>query len=204
VTEVCRGDLARAEALLEESVRLCRDLGHREQLLWALGIAGWLAWHQGDLSRATAFLEEGMAVAEAIGKQDLAATNLTWLVGHVAHERGEHQRAVRLYREALATQHDRNLHYRLLSLEGLAITLGALGQVAEAAWLLGSAEAAREVLGLPLRPPDRAAYDRSIAAMRRELGDDTWTAAWAAGRATPLEAAIAHALEATSAGIARH
>jgi hypothetical protein len=84
----------------------------------------------------------------------------------------------------------------MTNLEELALSLGVQGERALAARLLGAADATREARGMPLPPPDRAVYDRTMAAIRGALGEEAWAAAWAEGRATPLEAAIARALEA--------
>ena len=43
-------------------------------------------------------------------------------------------------------------------------------------------------------PIDRADYDRDVAAIRAQLDETTFAAAWAAGRALSLEQAIAEAL----------
>ncbi len=45
---------------------------------------------------------------------------------------------------------------------------------------------------------DRAALDRTVANLQAALGDDAFATAWAEGRAMPVEAAIALALEETS------
>jgi hypothetical protein len=41
---------------------------------------------------------------------------------------------------------------------------------------------------------DRADYDRDFAAVRAQLDEATFAAAWAAGQAMPLKQAIAEAL----------
>ena len=48
---------------------------------------------------------------------------------------------------------------------------------------------------LPGRLEDWANSQRNIAAARAQLGESAFAAAWAAGRALPLEQAIAEALE---------
>lgn len=64
--------------------------------------------------------------------------------------------------------------------------------------LLGAAEALRETIGMPLLPGDRPDYDRTAAATRAGLGGRF--AAWAAGRALPLEEAVAQPLAADNRG----
>ena len=58
----------------------------------------------------------------------------------------------------------------------------------------GAAEAERERLGLPQGIPERSFRERAIQAMRAALGEETLAAAWAEGRARPLNEAVALAL----------
>jgi hypothetical protein len=74
------------------------------------------------------------------------------------------------------------------------------GQPERAARLFGVAEALREILGVPVLrhslsiPALRGTYERDVAAIRAALGAEACGAAWAAGRALPLEDAVAEAL----------
>ena len=54
--------------------------------------------------------------------------------------------------------------------------------------------AIRAAMGAPLPPVDCPARDSALAGLRAELGDLSFAAAWAAGRAQTLEQAIAEAL----------
>jgi hypothetical protein len=81
------------------------------------------------------------------------------------------------------------------SLEACAALDGARGHPERAALLLGAASALRETLGAPLPAGDRPAYDQTCAALRTALGEDRFAAQWGAGRALPLEVALARALD---------
>ena len=63
-----------------------------------------------------------------------------------------------------------------------------------AARLYGAAAALRERLGAAVVPWERPAHERDLAAVRAALGPAAFAAAWAAGAALPLEAAVAEAL----------
>jgi len=65
-----------------------------------------------------------------------------------------------------------------------------------AARLLGATEAVREAIqiGLSAAYPDRIEYDRYVAAVRAQLDEAVFAAAWAEGRALTLEQAIEYAL----------
>ena len=67
-------------------------------------------------------------------------------------------------------------------------------------WLLGAAEAQCETIGASPPVAKRGEYDRTVAAARAALGEEAFTAAWAAGRAMSLDAAVAYALTETLDG----
>ena len=72
-------------------------------------------------------------------------------------------------------------------LEGLAGVAGATGQPERAARLFGVSTALRDAIGTPLPPAERISYERSMTDVRAQLGEAAFAAAWAEGRATPLE-----------------
>jgi hypothetical protein len=82
-------------------------------------------------------------------------------------------------------------------LAGLAGVAGAEGQPERAARLLGAAEALLEATGVRLIAADRAEYDRNVAAVRAQLDEAAFAAAWAEGRAMAAddwEQVVAYAL----------
>jgi predicted neutral ceramidase superfamily lipid hydrolase len=52
-----------------------------------------------------------------------------------------------------------------------------------------------QALGSDLDPADRREYDRILAAVRAQLDEATFNAAWAEGRKMTLEQAIEYVLE---------
>jgi hypothetical protein len=120
-------------------------------------------------------------------------------LGLVWHEQGDAGRAAALLAESLALPHKGgpSMCSVLQALEGVAGVAGAQGQPARAARLFGATDALRGALGIPVRPADRRRYDRDVSAVRAALGDETFAAAWAAGRALSLEQAIAEATDLT-------
>jgi hypothetical protein len=135
-----------------------------------------------------------LSLARDLEDWAFVATILTTL-GHIALGRGDQAHAVALHRQSLTIYRDTGVPIgSMAGLEGMALALGAQGQMAQAARLLGAAGAARERFSMPLPPPDRAVYDQSLAAIRGALGEEAWAAAWEAGRATALAAAIAQVL----------
>jgi hypothetical protein len=85
-------------------------------------------------------------------------------------------------------------------LESLAGLAAAERRFTRAGRCLGAAEALRETMGAPLPPSERAEYDRTLRAVRGGCGGEAFAAAWAEGRAMPLEQAVCVALEAEPGG----
>lgn len=81
-----------------------------------------------------------------------------------------------------------------LCLKGLAGIAATQRQSVRAAWFFGASEALREVIGIPLRPVERAPYEREVSVARAQLAEQVFAAAWAEGRAMTMEQAIAYAL----------
>jgi hypothetical protein len=80
-------------------------------------------------------------------------------------------------------------------LGALAATVLALEAPLQAARLGGAAEALREALSMPLAVDARTAHEQMMGSLRAALGEAAFAAAWAEGRALPLEEAVALALE---------
>jgi non-specific serine/threonine protein kinase len=114
----------------------------------------------------------------------------------VAERRGEYGRAAALLRESLSLSRDIGAQDVVaVGLGDLAAVVVALGQPLRGARLGGTAEALREALGVPLAPAARSDQDQAVRALRSTLGEEAFAAAWAEGRAMPLEEAIALALD---------
>jgi hypothetical protein len=86
------------------------------------------------------------------------------------------------------------------SLEEMAEVAATRGEPERAACLFGVTEGLRESLGARLPPTERAKQDRCVAAVRGALGEEAFAAAWAEGRAMPLEEAVRYALVEQSSG----
>ena len=82
-----------------------------------------------------------------------------------------------------------------ITLEDLAALAAAEGRGMRAAHLLGAAEALRAAIGAPRPIPERRATERTAAVARAAIGDEAWAVALTDGRALPLEAALAEAVQ---------
>ncbi len=193
------GDYARAQALLEESVTMSRVLRGKRDVAVSLNNLGGVLVLQGEYARAQAVLEESLTLYRPLGDKEGIAVALGSL-GTIARRRGDHLQAAALYREVLVLAHELgNKELMAGCLADLAAVAGAQGLSRRAAQLFGVAETLRETIDVPLAPAERPDHDQTVQALRATLGELDTAAAWAAGRALPLEEAIALALEADSA-----
>jgi non-specific serine/threonine protein kinase len=189
-----QGDPERAGARFADSLALVREAGDQRGIAAALNNLGDIAYYQSDLERAAAAYTEALALFREVGDRQAIAIALRNL-GAVARRRGEVAQAAALLREGLALVWDLDdLRGCAGGMEELASTAGAVGQGERAARLLGAAEALRETLGAPLPHQEQADVEQAVAAARAALGEEAWTAAFAAGRALSPEQAIAEAL----------
>ena len=183
-------DYDRAHDLFTEALEVGRELGYKVVVGAALGNLGIVAFHRGDHARAAALIEESKAMWAELDDRRAIAGALT-LLGTVAHAEGNQVRAAALHREGLG------LHVGLgntigiaESLEGLAYVGIASGLSATAAGLLGFSEALRRTNGIPLPPSDRPAYERAVSALRAQMEEQAFAAAWQQGRTMSIEQAV--------------
>ena len=108
----------------------------------------------------------------------------------MAYAAGEIDRASALFRESL------QLWSKLGTRRGVADSLEGLGALAlarrnpqHAARLYSAAEAIRQAIGAARLPRTCEAYERDLASLRHELGEDGFAKAWAEGQALTPESA---------------
>jgi tetratricopeptide (TPR) repeat protein len=176
-----RGDRAAATTHYAQALELARGQG--DDALIALvehNLA--LALVPTEPHRALRLLTGSLARQESLrdtraSARTRASIGLALLAtGDVRHA-AEHQRA------AVETQTSIGDRVGLSrSLEGLAASAAAAGQLRRTAGLLGAAEVIRELIGLPVTDDDPA-YHQAVGAVRAGLDPATYAAAWAEGRA---------------------
>ncbi|MHB1415890.1 MAG: ATP-binding protein [Chloroflexota bacterium] len=187
------GNFPAAEALWQESLILARSAGYAVGIYLSIGWLGHLAFLRGDVARATALMEEALVLTRERGDQWTAALWLT-VLGDLALIGGDAPRAGDLFREGLL------LLWELRELQGLAICVDGLGQVAwaesaplAAVRLFGAAEGLRSRSGAARFVADPG-YTRAVAAVQKSLGAAAYAAAWAEGKALSPEDAVVLAL----------
>jgi predicted ATPase/DNA-binding SARP family transcriptional activator len=180
------GRASEATGYFDETLRLGRLLGSDSLINVALANLGVLAGQAGDYPRATALLDEALALARKRG-EPLAVAKILLESAQIAVARGEYARGRASCSDALA------VYGRIGALSPvpqclhvLARAWLSLGDIPQAATLLGAADAARRELGLAAPEP------ASWAAPRHQRHD--WDAAWRKGAELGIAEAIRFAL----------
>jgi predicted ATPase/class 3 adenylate cyclase/DNA-binding CsgD family transcriptional regulator len=191
------GDLEQADTLLGEALAINEALGDRGGVAATLSELGWLAQGRRQPDQAIALFREAGAHFQALGYQRARANALV-LEGLLHSRQGDHRQATACLLESLAlsraAQDTPGLGWCLTA---LASVIAGEGATARAARLFGAGERVRDALGLELPPEFQRRYERAVAMARDALGDAAFTEGWAAGRALPLDQAVAEALTIT-------
>jgi tetratricopeptide (TPR) repeat protein len=187
-----QGDYASATPVCAEALAIARGLGVRHRLGMALIAAGELARIQGDYAKAKPLFEGARDCMRDLDTFEYAYSVLS--LAYVAQRQGEPESARDQFREALS------VWYETENVWGVSIGLVGYGGVLvdgdpeRTARIFGAAETIRAQIGFPMQKADRADYEISLAALRKELDEVTLTALWREGGAMSWQQAAAHAL----------
>jgi DNA-binding CsgD family transcriptional regulator len=199
MVDLDRGRYAEAAARLDEALARYQEL---ESVLVAGPVyvsathtrRGQTALAVGDLVGAAHHLEEAERRQRALGFAWGLSRTLCYL-GDLARARGDLDAALSRYRESLELAQKSGVLLRAANaLDGVVGVAAARGDAERAVRLYGATAALRERLGAALPPYERLVHEQNLAAARASLGPAAFDAAWAAGAALPLEAAVAEAL----------
>ena len=164
----------------ELALAMSRELAAGEEIAWSQISLGAIARYQGDAARAAALLADSRALAEQLGFREAIAWSLEQQ-GLLAIDRAD-PAAADLLGRSLAIHHELRDRWRTCSLlVDLAAIALANGQAAEAAGLLGTAEALRKAIGTVVPPCERPLHDRTMAATSAALGEAGFGAAFRRG-----------------------
>ena len=191
-TYYCQGAYAAARRLSEESIALFRMLGNPRFTAEALTILAYEVAALGEETMAASLLEEALALGEK-GESRLDIARVLCGLGYLALRRGDMRQAHTMFGESLAMLKDQLIAAEVSvrakwipasCLEGLGGIAFSQGQAALAIRLFGAAEALRvsgahrNLVGI-----EQPYYDRTLAAARTRLGEETFAALWAEGQA---------------------
>lgn len=184
-----RGEIDQATTLLQESLILVRDLGDRCLLAMILHELAYIARARQDMTQATTLLQESLILYQEMGETFLQAGALCDL-GNLAQAQSDLPRATEMYKESLALSqqigHQEALAWNLV---GLAQLAGEQKQFQRAARLFSAAQAISP-LHADMEHIEWTNYERSLAEVRTQLGEQAFAVAWAEGRTMTPEQAL--------------
>jgi tetratricopeptide (TPR) repeat protein len=171
-----------------------KDAGDPHQISLALLNLGELARKRGDVARATEFLEEALANVRAID-MTWGIANILTMLGHLARQQQDYERAKVRYRESLALYHRLgNATYTAWCLEGIAAVACAEGRYQHATRLCAVAAALRVAAQTPLPPTEQDDFDKVVMTARAELDERTFTEQWRIGSTMTQDDTFSYAL----------
>jgi DNA-binding NarL/FixJ family response regulator len=171
-----QGNLAAAEVQAEEALGCFRELSYKAGMAEALFVLARMQARQGNYPAARSRYADILTLARE--GDDLGNIHAAFRVEHDRDLPGR------------PSENDANLNIPFY-LEGLAQVVAAQGEGTWAARLWGAAQALREGLHAPLPAVFRTEHEQAIAAVRTQIGEKAFAAAWAQGRAMTLEQVLA-------------
>jgi predicted ATPase/DNA-binding XRE family transcriptional regulator len=184
----------RALALHTEQLEHARKLGNKWDTASALLNTGYVFYDQRRYDEAEQCFTKSLPIYRDMGRQYQVLAHYS-ILGRVARWKGKYVRARALLHDALAgfleISEKGGVSYAILGIAGL---LGAIGQPERAARLFGAAESFRVSHNMLFLPFDRPEYEREVASVRAQLGDESFAAAWEEGRRMSEAEMIAFAI----------
>jgi tetratricopeptide (TPR) repeat protein len=196
-----QGMFDEAVAYLSECLELAQQIGDEARFAAAQLTLSLVRLAQGDLEQAQALAEEALVLDERYGNKKDQVLCLHMLAG-VSVFRGDHAHARLLTREALLIV--REIGYVLglaVGLVVLACSAALEGRGERAATLLGAEEIQLERTEGRLPAALQRMVDQVVQPTRSALGEEAWVKAYALGRASSFEEALAIATVADTGGV---
>lgn len=189
-----KGDYPAVRSRAEEALATARELSDRSALIGPVHLLAAVTRMEKDYPGARALYQESIALGRSLGDERSVAMEVINL-GSVEFLAENFDEAARYYVDGLKQAHAlKNTYLLPTPLIGLGAITAARGEGARAATLLAAGEALVEATGGVLDPDDQPLFDQGVTMARAATDEQTFTAAWAEGRAMQLEQLIEYAL----------
>jgi predicted ATPase/DNA-binding CsgD family transcriptional regulator len=186
-----RSDAEAAEPLLTDALTLFQEIGDAVGIAQLTANLGELAIGQDRHDLAIARLEQALTMWRDVDDR-VGATRAQVYLGQALLARDETARAEAVLLDALAAIRD--IAYEQIlpaALRTIAQLAARRGAATEAARWFGAEDRVRETQGMELPAARRAGHEQIIAEVGEALGEATFAAAWAEGRADPTSLVVA-------------
>lgn len=189
-----KGDYPAVRSRAEEALATARELSDRSALIGPVHLLAAVTRMEKDYPGARALYQESIALRRSLGDERGLAMEVINL-GSVEFLAENFDEAAKYYIDGLKQAHAlRNKYLLPTPLIGLGAITAVRGEGARAATLLAAGESLVEATGGVLDPDDQPLFDQGVTMARAASDEQTFTAAWAEGRAMPLERVIQYAL----------
>ena len=194
---VFRGEDEKADAYLEETVRLAKKLDNA----WLNAMTALqqtrLEGRRENWDQAERYAAKAADLFDAVRDYGMAQTSLSAL-GHTRRMKGDWAGAEQVYRQTIVAFQERE-HVSAVAhqLECMGIIAAHLSQYPRAARLLGAAQAIREAVQINRLPDEQVEFDQMLAYLAKEMGESVRDAAMAKGAELSVDEAVTFALEKT-------
>ena len=187
-------DLELPQRYVEESIRLAKAAGLRNQEAQAYEILGLIASHSNDYAKARQYLKESVRAYEEVG----AAFNVLLEKSNLAHmERwlGNHAGALGYYRETIVVFKEiGQLGAVSHQLECFGFIAHAQHEYERALLLFAAAHALREQFGTPMTPDEKNYFDEQLSSLHERMDPEVFDSLWLQGGTMTLDQAVAYAI----------
>jgi predicted ATPase/class 3 adenylate cyclase len=191
-TRLAEGNLPEARSLIEASLGLFRETGRTQWVARALNLLGLLALAEGDPAGGRRLLDESLALFRQV-EHEIGIADVLIDLGWVAWEHGDPAAAQQFHEALTLVVEMARVPGMARAIEGIAALVSDRDPLA-AVRVAGIADSLRQSSQTRPFPAEAARLGRLLDNARRATDVQDIEAAWAAGRALPLETAVAAAL----------
>ena len=191
---LAQGKPDEAQALYQESLALWREMSDKYGVAITVINLGLVALAQSETFAARALFEEALALCQEMDDK----TNMAYvLLGLGMVDLAENKREARkhILHSLRLRQETGEQSYETSSLIGVAGLALHEGNPQFAVQMLGAVESALKRLNAVMEPEMRQFHAQTLAAVREQLGEAAFQAAWEAGSQWSLEEAVKRALD---------
>ncbi|HLV81822.1 MAG TPA: tetratricopeptide repeat protein, partial [Chthonomonadaceae bacterium] len=189
-----QGRLEEARSLHEQSLAIRRNLEDKNGIAASLCNLGNVVKLLQEEAMACSYYEESLSLVRQLGDRHQLAITLVNLGGTLG-DHGDPAAGRDYLVECLQLCRQLNAQrVAAYALEAFARIAQMRAEAERAARLWAAAHALREAISCPHPPPDRERLDRYLAALREDLGEEAFTAAWEEGMVLTLDQAAVLAL----------
>ncbi len=188
-----QGNYVQARRMHEQGLYYDRQLRFHTAVTGSLVALGIICRIQGDNKQAEIYFEEASSICREYNLSDDISP---FYLGCVNLHRENYTVAKIYFIEFTRTYYKLGFHNQIgEGLFGLAAVAAGLHQYERAARLVGAGQTVHDAIAWVMDPSDRIEIDPLLQIAREQLGEETFEALAAEGRAMTMDQAIAYALE---------